>query len=80
MGYLIEILDILVSNANVSEDLRALIESTLINGESDEELKTKWNKITGADDGELPKILDLQKRYLVRHESRGLHEASFHRS
>lgn len=69
MGYLIEIFDILVSNANVSEDLRALIESTLINGESGEELQTKWNKITGADEGELPKILDLQQRFLVSHYS-----------
>lgn len=68
MGYLIEIFDIVVSNANVSEDLRALIDSTLVDdGEvSGEELKAKLNKITGADDAELPKILDTQTRFLVK--------------
>lgn len=60
MGYLIEIFDILVSNSNVSEDLCALIQSTL----NDDEI-IKWKNITEADIGELSKILNVQQRFLV---------------
>lgn len=60
MGYLIEIFDILVSNSNVSEDLCALIQSTL----NDNEI-IKWKNITEADIGELSKILNVQQRFLV---------------
>lgn len=64
MGYLIEICDCLVSNLNVSEDLRALVLTTL-----SDELVTKWDEIVAPDVGELTKLLSVQKRYLVKNYS-----------
>jgi len=60
MGYLIEVCDCLVSNLNVSEDLRALVETTL-----NEDLKHDWNEIVAPDCGELTKIVTTQKRFLA---------------
>lgn len=60
MGHLIEMFDILVSNVNVSVDLCALIQSTV-----NEDEIIKWKNITESDNGELTKILTVQKRYLV---------------
>lgn len=60
MGHLIEIFDILVSNVNVSVDLCALIQSTV-----NEDEIIKWKSITESENGELAKILTVQKRFLV---------------
>ncbi|XP_063699632.1 serine/threonine-protein phosphatase 6 regulatory subunit 3-A [Culicoides brevitarsis] len=60
MGHLIEIFDILVSNVNVSVDLCALIQSTV-----NEDEIIKWKSLTESGDGELAKILTVQKRFLA---------------
>ena len=60
MGHLIEILDALVSCFCVSEELRALVESSL----NEIELEN-WKKISDSNDGYLTKTLEIQKRYLV---------------
>uniref|UniRef100_A0A336K1W1 CSON013505 protein n=1 Tax=Culicoides sonorensis TaxID=179676 RepID=A0A336K1W1_CULSO len=60
MGHLIEIFDILVSNVNVSVDLCALIQSTV-----NEDEIIKWKSIIESNDGELAKILTVQKRFLA---------------
>lgn len=61
MGHLIEIFDQLVSNISKSDELRALVESSLT--ESELEL---WQKLIATDSGDLAQILTVQKKYLVR--------------
>ncbi|XP_055690524.1 serine/threonine-protein phosphatase 6 regulatory subunit 3-B [Lutzomyia longipalpis] len=62
MGHLIQILDSLVSSYTMSEELRALIDSTL-----EEDELVLWRKITAVDDGELTEEINMQKRFLADH-------------
>lgn len=62
MGHLIEIFDQLVSNISKSDELRALVESSL----TEVELEL-WKQIIAADNGDLVKILEVQRKYLANH-------------
>ena len=46
---------------NVSEELCALVESSF----ADDEEKAEWMKIVEAENGDLNKIVKIQKRFLV---------------
>ncbi|GAB0092172.1 serine/threonine-protein phosphatase 6 regulatory subunit 3 [Sergentomyia squamirostris] len=60
MGHLIQILDSLVSCYAMSDEYRALIDSTL----TEDEL-VLWRKITADEDGELTVEMQQQKRFLA---------------
>uniref|UniRef100_A0A1L8DX92 Putative sap family cell cycle dependent phosphatase-associated protein n=1 Tax=Nyssomyia neivai TaxID=330878 RepID=A0A1L8DX92_9DIPT len=62
MGHLIEILDSLVSCYTMSEELCALIDSTL-----NEDERALWQKITATSEGALMVELAMQKRFLADH-------------
>lgn len=62
MGHLIQILDSLVSSYTMSEELRALIDSTLVEDEM-----VLWQKIIAEEDGELTVEMKQQKRFLADH-------------
>uniref|UniRef100_A0A6B2EKT0 Putative serine/threonine-protein phosphatase 6 regulatory subunit 3 isoform x3 n=1 Tax=Phlebotomus kandelakii TaxID=1109342 RepID=A0A6B2EKT0_9DIPT len=60
MGHLIQMLDSLVSCYTMSEELRALIDSTLLEDEM-----VLWRKITAEEEGELMAEMRQQKRFLA---------------
>lgn len=64
MGHLIEMFEALVTNMNVSEEFCALVESTL----EGDFMKDRWRRVIESEEGELAKILAIQKRFLVSSE------------
>uniref|UniRef100_A0A182NIH6 Uncharacterized protein n=1 Tax=Anopheles dirus TaxID=7168 RepID=A0A182NIH6_9DIPT len=59
MGHLIEMLDAMATTMKLSEEIRALVQSTLT-----EEEQRIWKVRIENDDSELAKVLEMQKRFL----------------
>lgn len=67
MGHLINMFDSLVSSCLASEQLCALVESSILDSDDDEAktVHTNWKRITEPDTGELAIELKIQKTFLV---------------